>query len=97
VVLRQLAVLKVNIRKLDDRVQNLTHSNSTVLTNSIQEIDLNDLMEEFPINTEESLKKIELSLTDKTYKLNLVCIINNFFYTNKIIYDKINQYLILLL
>lgn len=39
-------------------------------------------MEEFPINTEESIEKekekIELSLTDKTYKLNLVCIINKF-------------------
>ncbi|XP_060861763.1 uncharacterized protein LOC132938763 [Metopolophium dirhodum] len=70
-VLRQLAVIKVNIKKLDDRIKNLKHSNTTILSNSTQETNLNDLMEEFPINTEESLKKIELSLTDKTYKLNL--------------------------
>jgi len=66
-VLRQLAVIKVNIKKLDDRVRNLKHSNPTILSNSIDETNLNNLMEESQINTEESLKKIELSLTDKTY------------------------------
>jgi len=70
-VLRELAVIKVNVRKLDDRVKNLSFSNSAVLTNSVEEINLN-VIGEFPMNTEEALKKLELSLIDITYKLNLV-------------------------
>jgi len=71
-VLRQLAVLKVSVKKLDDRVKNLSFSNSVVLTSSVEDINLNDVIGEFPMNTEEALKKVELSLIDITYKLNLV-------------------------
>lgn len=71
-VLRQLAVIKVNVKKLDDRVKNLSFSNSVVLTSSVEDINLNDVIGEFPMNTEEALKKVELSLIDITYKLNLV-------------------------
>lgn len=71
-VLRQLAVIKVNVRKLDDRVKNLSFSNSVVLTSSVEDINLNDVIGEFPMNTEEALKKVELSLIDITYKLNFV-------------------------
>lgn len=71
-VLRHLAVIKVNVKKLDDRVKNLSFSNSVVLTSSVEDISLNDVIGEFPMNTEEALKKVELSLIDITYKLNLV-------------------------
>lgn len=71
-VLRQLAVIKVNVKKLDDRVKNLSFSNSVVLTSSVEDININDVIGEFPMNTEEALKKVELSLIDITYKLSLV-------------------------
>lgn len=71
-VLRQLAVIKVNVKKLDDRVKNLSFSNSVVLTSSVKDININDVIGEFPMNTEEALKKVELSLIDITYKLSLI-------------------------
>jgi hypothetical protein len=71
-VLRQLAVIKVNVKKLDDRVKNLSFSNSVILTSSVEDSNLNNVMGEFPMNTEEALMKVELLLIDKTYKLNLV-------------------------
>lgn len=71
-VLRQLAVIKVNVRKLDDRVKNMSFSNSVVLTSSVEDINVNDVIGEFPMNTDEALKKVELSLIDITYKIKLV-------------------------
>lgn len=71
-VLRQLAVIKVNVKKLDDRVKNLSFSNSVALTSPVENININDVIGEFPMNTEEALKKVELSLIDITYKLSLV-------------------------